>query len=219
MTVRRSIDPCPASSRPQRLFATASGTGGPPTQRRWRAIRGTSCSRAPGRAGRDELRRGPARRALRLARSRDDGERRTGKGGGQDRQRAPSSSSPAWHPISRVGWAFACVLPAPPPLLPRRDSSALSPMWTAAVAGPVGPHATAPAGYLDPRSPGLRAPCSMCTWIRAALPSEQMGGAYSATCLRVANAVHPMTSLGNCTSLGKGSNRVALPPALQGWGA
>ena len=115
MTVRRSIDPCPASSRPQRLFATASGTGGPPTQRRWRAIRGTSCSRAPGRAGRDELRRGPARRALRLARRRDDGERRTGKGGGgQDRQRAPSSSSPAWHPISRVGWAFACVLPAPP---------------------------------------------------------------------------------------------------------
>ena len=160
MTVRRSIDPCPASSRPQRLFATASGTGGPPTQRRWRAIRGTSCSRAPGRAGRDELRRGPARRALRLARSREDGERRTGKGGeGQDRQRAPSSSSPAWHPISRVGWAFACVLPAPPPLLPRRDSSALSPMWTAAVAGPVGPHATAPAGYLDPRSPGLLAPC------------------------------------------------------------
>ena len=82
MTIRRSIDPCPSSSRPQRLFATASGTGGPPTQRRWRAIRGTSCSRAPGRAGRDELQQGPARHALRLAQSRDDGERRTGKGGG-----------------------------------------------------------------------------------------------------------------------------------------
>ena len=104
MTVRRSIDPCPASSRPQRLFATASGTGGPPTQRRWRAIRGTSCSRAPGRAGRDELRRGPARRALRLARSRDDGERRTGKGGGaktgKGLRRAPVRPG-----IQYPGWA------------------------------------------------------------------------------------------------------------------
>ena len=51
--------------------------------------------------------------------------------------------------------------------------------------------------------------------IRAALSSQQMGGTYSATCLRVANAVNPMTSTGNCTSLGKGSNRVALPPVLQ----
>ena len=112
------------------------------TGRQGRAPAGTSSARPP--PGAKERRRRTT----------------NGQGGwGQDRQRAPSSSSPAWHPISRVGWAFACVLPAPPPLLPRRDSSALSPMWTAAVAGPVGPHATAPAGYLDPRSPGLLAPC------------------------------------------------------------